>query len=250
MSNAIVNYEERLAAMAVATAEAVPPAPSSLRTMRTSGGILAFGGDPMSGNHICAIVLDSVLEHTYYEAKWDSDALDVPKCYAFGRSYPDMQPSELMNDYPDVFTAQNENCKACPKNQWGSSSKGKGKACQERRRLYIIPGGEYTQASNGGWDLEFFDDTATLSDFAPMLLKTPVRSSKHWDMYTRKIAKEFSRPPLGVYTRIWCEPSPKGGHEIKFEALKLVDQEMLPTLFELHEQAKQDIITPYYVSQD
>ncbi len=30
------------------------------------------------------------------------------------------------------------NCKTCPMNEWGSGSDGKGKACQNRRRVYIL----------------------------------------------------------------------------------------------------------------
>jgi hypothetical protein len=55
------------------------------------------------------------------------------------------------------FQPQSDLCKTCEHNQWGSADKGRGKACQNRRRLTMIPAGVFMpKRGSRDFDLEIF----------------------------------------------------------------------------------------------
>lgn len=74
-------------------------------------------------------------------------------------------------------------CAACPLNQWGSSEKGRGKACTEKRRLLIVV---------DGWS-------------APAILNLPVMSVGNWDSYCSSLRAKFGTPFYAVRTEFIVE---------------------------------------------
>lgn len=249
MSNDVVNYQARFAEMA-RQAQTYERVSSSGRFMSTKSGVLSFNGDALPGNQVAAIILDSVYENTFYENDWKPGVIENPTCYAFGRDEGNLEPHPNMAEDPDHFTPQAAACSGCPMAEWGSAKRGKGKACQQRRRLYMIPAGFYSPASNGGWDLELFDNPQELVDLDHALLKVPVTSTKNWAKYVHQVSKEFQRPPAGVITRVYLEPDPKTQFQVRFEVVELVPDHMLETVFSLMSDAEDNIITPYYHSEN
>lgn len=250
MSNEVVNYQERFAEMAQQARETERVPTGGGRFMSTKSGVLSFNDEAMPGNQVAAIILSSAFENTYYEQAWSPGSLDSPACYALGFQEEELGPHPAMQDDPDHFTPQAESCASCPMSEWGSSRTGRGKACQQRRRLYMVPAGFYSQAANGGWELDVFDDPADLVDLTPALLKVPVTSTKNWAKYVHEISREFQRPPAGVITRVYLEPDAKSQFQVKFSVVDLVPNEMLDTVFSLIEQAEREVTRPYYHSEE
>jgi hypothetical protein len=250
MGNDLVNYSERFAAMAKSATE-TERVQGSGRFMSTKSGVLSFNDEPMPGNQVAAIVLDSVYENTYYDKPWAAGQIENPLCYAFARTEAELEPYIAgMAQDKEHFEPQSDECSTCPFNEWGSARQGKGKACQQRRRLYMIPAGFYEPARGGNWDLSLFDDPEELKDLDPAMLKVPVTSTKNWAKYVHEVAREYNRPPMGVITRIFLTPDAKSQFKVNFEVIDLVPDHMLDMVFALHEQAKDEIITPYYYSED
>ncbi|MCJ8335426.1 MAG: hypothetical protein MJH10_14465 [Epibacterium sp.] len=250
MGTNLINYEERFAAMAK-EATSTERVTSTGRFMSTKSGVLSFMDEAMPGNQIAAVILDSVYENTYYPNEWQAGKIENPLCYAFARNEDDLEPYiEGMQKQMEHFEPQAESCTECAFNEWGSSPKGKGKACQQRRRLYMIPAGFYSPGRNGGFDLDLFDNPSDLEDLDAAMLKVPVTSTKNWAKYVHEVSREYSRPPMGVFTRVYLEPDAKSQFQVRFEVIDLVPDHMLETIFALHEQAKDEIITEYYYSED
>lgn len=248
MGNDLVNYQARFAEMA-RQAQEVEKITGSGRFMSTKSGVLSFNDEPMPGNQVAAIILSSVFENTYYENDWKPGHVENPTCYAFGFDEEGLGPHPAMEEDPEHFEPQAMDCASCPHSQWGSAKKGSGKACQQRRRLYMIPAGFYTQAKNGGWDLELFDEPQDLIDLDPAVLKVPVTSTKNWAKYVHEVSKEFQRPPAGVLTRVYLEPDAKTQFQVRFEVVDLVPDGFLETVFSLMDDANENIIQPYYHSE-
>ena len=247
MGNDLVNYQARFAEMARAAQEKEKVTGGG-RFMSTKSGVLSFNDEPMPGNQVAAIVLSSVFENTYYRNQWKAGVVENPTCYAFGFDEDELAPHPNMEADPEHFEPQAMDCASCPMAEWGSAKQGAGKACQQRRRLYMIPAGFYTQSKNGGWDLELFDTPQDLVDLDPAVLKVPVTSTKNWSKYVHQVSKEFQRPPAGVITRVSLEPDAKTQFQVRFETVDLVPDDFLETVFALMDSANENIIQPYYSS--
>ena len=200
----IVNYNEQWAKQAQQYAQQERLVGGSF--ISTRGGIFQIGDEaPM--REMAVIVLDVVNENTYYDAKFDPDNRQPPLCYAFGRSAEEMAPHESMRVDLEYFQPQAETCAVCPHNAWGSAEKGRGKACQNRRRLAVIPAGYYDLKRGAREpELMLYDDPKHFQQADIAYLKLPVTSVTAWSKYVNQIAANCNRPPHGVVTRISIEP--------------------------------------------
>lgn len=249
MSNDIVSYKAQLAEQARKYAAAEPLSGGDFLSIK--GGILSVGGEVMPGNQICVIILDSVRENTYFTAKYDPDAAASPTCYAFGRTDEEMAPHHTMQVAPDYFIPQAESCTGCPHAEWGSSDTGRGKACQNRRRLALIPAGYY-QAKRGSrdFDLEIFTDPEHYASAEMAFLKLPVLSVKNYAAFVNEASASFRMPPYGVIARLYVEPDPKAQFVVKFDIIEEIPEEIIPAVIARHEAALNQIITGYSVPQE
>lgn len=244
--NQVANYDEELAKMAGQSATLTEQGGG--RFFSTRAGVLAFGDAPLPGNQMCAIIGAWCLENVFYEGDYDPNAMSPPTCFAFctdPSAKDEMGPHESVLT-EDVFEAQNETCKGCEQNEWGSSGKGRGKACQNRRRLALLPGGTYIpQGRNGGFELELIDDEDHFKSIDEGYMKLPVMSGKGFDAYVRDVAEQFSRPLFAVYTRIFLTPDPKSQFKVNFEMIDKVDDHLIPVLMERHKKLIGEIDFPY-----
>lgn len=219
---------------------------SGALVVSTRGGVLRVGEDEMPGNRICVLIMDSVMENTYYGRRFDPDNVLPPVCYAIGRDPREMEPHEDM-DQSDYFEPQADSCAECPMAEWGSSDTGRGKACQNKRRLIVLPAGVYSKVkgSRGEYDLEIFDDPAHYEQADMAVLKLPVTSVKNYTKFVQGVAKRHQRPPFGVFCEIYIEPDPKTQYRVMFEEVDLVDDELAEAVFARHEAAKEVIEEGY-----
>lgn len=245
----LVNYEQRMLADAAAYAEQEPLGSGTF--ISTRGGVLTFGEEQLPGNQLCAVVLDAVWENTYYRERWSEDNPQAPTCYAFGRNDGEMAPHPSMQADPEYFTPESAQCNGCAHNVWGSADQGRGKACQNRRRLALLPAGIFKpKRGSRDFDLELFTDPRHFQQADIAMLKLPTTSTKEWAKYVQGVAANTNRPPYGVITHIFLEPHPKHQFHVKFEQLDTLPDDLAQVIIARHEEAKANIITPYTRPQE
>lgn len=244
MTNDLVPLEQKWSSYA---AEAVQEEPPSAGTfLSTRGGILSFDDEPLPGNQVAVIVLDSLRENTYFDEKFNPDSAQAPRCYAFGRGGDEMAPHISMADHLDYFAPQAETCSVCPHNAWGSADTGNGKACGERRRLTLLPAGMYVpRKGSRDFDLELFTDPHHFQTADTAFLKLPVTSVKAWAKYVTLLSAQYHRPPFGVVTRLSVEPDPKSQFKVVFEPVELVPDDFAEIIMGRHDTAISAPFTGY-----
>lgn len=246
MGQEIVKWDERLAADAARYAD--EEAGGGL-FVTTRGGVLRFGEEELPGNQMCVVILDAIRENTFYPDKFDPDAQQPPKCYAFGYG-DDMAPHESMQAHP-YFEPQSEQCTGCPHAEWGTADTGRGKACQSRRRLAIIPAGMFVKKKGSrDFDLELFDDPKHYATADIAFFKLPVTSVKSWAKYVGALNATVRRPPYAVISRVYLEPDAKHQFKVHFEMVEELPDELAATIIARHDEASKCIITPYSPPDD
>lgn len=113
------------------------------------------------------------LSKTYYKHGYEEGSTEKPTCYSHDGRAP----------APDAAEPQAAACLACPHNAWGSrvtENGSKGKACQDYRRLCVVPSGQLDR---------------------PMLLRVPAGSLKDLVAYGDML-KRRKTPYQAVVTRI------------------------------------------------
>jgi hypothetical protein len=219
--------------------------------LSTRGGTLSFGEETMPGNQACVIVLDVVKENTYYPAKFDPDSAAAPICYAFGREADEMAPHPSMQIDPNYFQPQAPECQGCKWNEWGSADQGRGKACQNRRRLALIPAGYY-QGRRGSrdFDLELFTDPKHFQTADMAFIKLPVTSTGNWAKYVNQLSASVHRPPHGVISRLYLEPHTKFQYTVNWEMVDTIPDSLFQTIMARHEEAIKGVIQGYKVPEE
>lgn len=220
---------------------------TGMQSITCRGGILKVGDDPLPGNQIAAIVLADIRENAFYAERFDPENLLSPTCYAYGRRDEDMAPDPSMQVDLDYFKPQAARCQTCPNNQWGTSDKGKGKACQNRFRLILQSAGYYAPERQGSANLQlnYWD---SIDDFAAQdmaILKLPVTSGANWARYVKGLFGAIKKPTLQVVTRIFVTPHEKHQHHFNFELLEELPQEMDEFLISRHNDAMSEIARGY-----
>ena len=240
----VTKYDEEWAKRAQRAVEDEPQGGGSFLSIR--GGILKFQDTEMPGNQACVIILDSVRENTYYGAKFDEDNPMPPKCYAFGRGGEEMAPHISMAAAPAWFEPQSETCQTCPFDKFGSADVGRGKACQDRRRIALIPAGFYSPKKNSrDFDLELITEPKHYQTADIAFLKLPVMSVKPWSSFVTQVSSIYTRPPAGVLTRLFVVPDAKAQYKVQFEVIDLVPDELAAIVMARVDEAVKAIIQPY-----
>jgi len=231
----LANWEQELADQAAVAAKMEEgTAGGTFFSLR--GGQLTFNDAPLPGNQMAVVVLDGIMENVYYEGKFDPDNIEGPACFAFGRDLKTMAPHELAVD------KQAATCADCPQNEWGSADTGRGKACANRRRLALIPAGEFN-ASTGKFEPITDPDHYATASMA--FLKLPVTSVKGYAAVVQQVAAALKRPPHGVFMKFKVVPDPKSQFRVLVEALASVPNELMAVVMQRHEEAAGVIDFPY-----
>lgn len=206
--------------------------------MTTQGGILSIDEEDMPGNQAYVIILDAVRENTYYPNKFNPDVPAPPTCYAFGRGSDaeEMGPHPSMQADLEFFQPQNDTCLGCPMNEWGTADTGKGKACQNRRRLTLIPAGVASPIRGSrDFEVDLFDDPMHYQTADVAFLKLPVTSTKEYAKYVTQLSASVRRPPHGVLTRIYLEPHAGDQYHVRFEMIEEVPDELAQIIMDRHD---------------
>lgn len=116
----------------------------------------------------------------WYSATYSEGDDAAPDCFSVNGVTPD----------PASPHRQCESCAVCPKNQWGTKvttdgTDSKAKACQDSRRIAVVPLGDILNEDYGG----------------PMLLRIPPTSLRNLATYTKELSR-YGAQPFMVHTRI------------------------------------------------
>jgi hypothetical protein len=128
---------------------------------------------------------------------------------------------------------QNEQCKGCPQNDWGTADTGRGKACKNSRRLACI-------------SADVIEKPANIADAAVAYLGVPVTSVKGWAGYVRGVADTLGRPPFGVVTEVSLVPDKKDQFKMVFRSVERVEStQVLGQLLEKQKVVAKEISFPF-----
>lgn len=234
---AVANWEEQLAAEAVIAAKQ-EEGTSTGQFFGLKAGQLTWQSQPVIGNRMAVIILDSILENVYYEGSYDPDVIQAPACYAFGRDEKLMTPHEKV---VEAKTAQHEQCKGCQWNEFGSAEKGKGKACRNTRRLAMIVAGSFDKKG----ELTLIEDVEHFETVQIGFMKLPVTSTKGFSAYVKTISAALKRPPHGIITEVSVVPDGDTQFKVLFEAISNVPNELMGAIMARNAEAKSVIEFPY-----
>lgn len=236
---ALVDWEEEMAREAAVAAKMEQNAGGG-QFFSIKGGILSFADAQIPNNQMAVVILDSILENSYYTVEYDADDPQGPACFAFGRDEKEMVPHEV------VFTAgtqQSEKCETCEWNKWGSADKGKGKACKNGRRLALLGAG--TLDANGKFTLD--ERLESYESGVVGFLRVPVTSVKGYATFVKQVAAVLKRPPYGVIAKVKLHPDTKTMFRVTFEVLSEVPREFIPAIRKRVEEVRGTIDFPYQV---
>lgn len=247
MGNDIVNYDELYARRAQQATQGEQLRQGTF--ISTRGGVMALGEEQMPGAQVCVIILDWVRENTLYTERYNPDSPMPPICYAFARGpqeEEEMGPHHSMQADLTYFEPQANDCRSCPHNAWGSAEKGRGKACQNRRRLTMIPAGIFMpKRGSRDFDLDLFDDPKHFETADTAFMKLPVTSVENWGKYVNQVGQMMNRSPDGVITRIFLEQHPKYQYTVNFELIEKVPNELVQIIMRRADLAQQQQIEGY-----
>lgn len=225
-STAVVSWEQQLTALTVATQEAEKP---SGNWISFKGGVVSVNGEAAKNNKLHAVIVHNLFENQLYRNKFNPSKPESPMCFAFAEREEELKP------HPDSEEPQAESCASCPKNQWGSNPEGgKGKACQNVRRLAMIPS----------------DDLDKIDKANVYLAKIPVMSKENWSVYASQLSNVFKMPPLAFITEVSARPDTRSMFQVEFAMIdKIKEPEKLQALLAKREAATPLIFSPYPKNQ-
>lgn len=246
-----MNRDAYWAAQAKLYAQQAPVASGTGGSLSCKGGVFAIGKEQL-GTRLVAVVLDNVWLNTYFDTKWEDGKPTSPRCYAYGRQQSDMVPHESMRNHMEYFypqtldraTGQIGACSTCKWNEYGTGNTGRGKACQNREKLVVIPAGRFVQKGYS-YDLELERSTKWFQEQPSVNFSLPVTSVAGWRKYVQSVAATTGRPPFAVITVMECAPHPKWQTEVKFTMVEAIPQELEEVIIARHMEARGRIIDPF-----
>ena len=239
-TKALANWDEELAKAAKAAQGTAAAAGGGAKRISIQGGVLQIDGNPVPGNTLAMVVADFVMENRYFTTEFDPDNPTSPDCYAFGRADEDNpDPVDTMSPHDDAENKQCEACKGCRQNEWGSSDKGRGKACRNTYKLLVIPAGELDK--NGDFTPPEEADELTGDMYS---LSVPPTSLKAWSGYVDTLAGRL-RPPWSSYTKLIVKGDAKNQVALSFQPMGDAPTKLLQVLHARNQEAMKAIETAY-----
>lgn len=128
----VVSIRESIRAQAFADAGRVA-APTGINIKVTQDKKFLLPDGTKTEGPLDLVIVEFASRNEYYEGAYDPNNVASPVCFAIHPNVKEMVPSA---NSPDK---QCDDCASCPKNQFGSS--GKGKACKNMRVMAVLPPG-------------------------------------------------------------------------------------------------------------
>lgn len=210
-----VNYEEQLAREASDITKRIA-APSGDR-IRFNANRAFITPDGIEGETLEVVIVDFMSSNLFYEGAFDRDNPQPPACFAIGPEPTLLVPS------PNSPVKQADTCSACPNNQFGSASNGKGKACKNTRLLALMPASAIDSEEGE----------------APIwIMSVPPTSLKAFDSFVHSLAVKHKTVPIGVVTEITLDPANTFASP-RFRVVRPLQGKELGTFMPRREEASQ-----------
>lgn len=243
-STELANFDEELARLGRGAKKTVADVGLG-RSIGLQGGTMMYNGAEVAGNKLQCIVIDSILVNTYYDVAYKADTPTSPVCFAYGVvDLDDPDAAIEMAPHEEASAPQNPVCgKAgqegcCPFNEWESADTGRGKACQNRRKLCIIP-----------YDAD--TDPSLVAAIEHAYLTVPVTSVAPWAAYVKQLDTMFNgKPPLAFVTEIALVPDKGTQFKLTFKLVEEVDRAWIGGLLKKHAAVQADMVQPYPKPQE
>ena len=219
----------KLAEEAKAAAAVERPAISRISL---KSGVMTFGGQPIAGNKMEAVILAASFRNVWYAGRYDPNNIVNPNCFALSETDEGMAPHPVVSQPPHAT------CQGCPKNEWGSDPNGgRGKACKQTRRLVLIP----------GTAIEDQTDPVKATQTAEMaVLDLPVTSVKNYSGYVNSLAAATKLPPYAAIAQISVVPDAKTQFKVQFQPMRAIpSMQLLEAVQARLESAKALALEPY-----
>jgi hypothetical protein len=219
------NWEAELAAKADIAVSTEANVGAGGKYFSLKSGQLSFNDAPVPGNEMTVVILDHVMEVTYYDTDYDADEVTPPAAYAIART-----EDELVWHEDSIPEYAGEKVKGSDIFEWGSADKGKGKAAKEKRRIAIIAEGDLDDIANA--EVAF--------------LKIPTTSIKGYAQYVKNLNDTLKRPPLGVLTRIKVVPDAKTQFKVLFTMVEqITDGDVIGELLDKQPSVQEQLFAGY-----
>lgn len=235
-------WEQRMAESAKVAAKA--ESKSVVRPYFSTNGQIKFQGAVLQ-HGAPLVVIDDIHANLFYDGVYDPNTPTPPDCYAFGRDVVNDEGDvevvgidtwdgrTAMAPHKECKTRVHDQCEGCPLNEWASGT-GKGKACQNTRRLAAIPAG--TMSAKG----EFVPFTKPEQFEAAQVgyVKVPVTSTAGLSKLIMDTAKVLDRPLWSMATLMTSIPNPSGRlpqFVIQFEQLDKIPNNLMDSVFKRRE---------------
>src|ERR1700678_62457 len=237
----VIDWEKEMEAQAKIAAGVVANIGGNVPRFSIRAGVLSIDDKALPGNHIAAVILDSLLENTFYEGEYDADNVVPPTCFAYGRDPQAMAPHEVVTAKGQ---AQSEKCNGCPMNVFGSADRGRGKACKNRVKLMVIKAGELSPEGRFAYSAADYDAEHFASAPAA-LFSVPPTSIGGYATFVKQVANSLRMPPHGIFTKITVRPDAKVQVRVTFEPLAKVPTALIPILMKRNAEVAPILEQPY-----
>ena len=159
-----------------------------------------------------AVIVDFVYMNKYYEGAFDPNNIVPPNCFALSPLPNALEPSP---NSPDIQSQTG--CASCAQNQFGTD--GKGKACQNRVLIALLPA------------------DATM-ETPMMILDISPTAIKPFSAYVSAVARGLQRPPYGVITKIEFNKSVKWDVPVFSDPQLIEDAEFIAMIRSRRQEAR------------
>lgn len=197
-------------------------------------GILKMDDKKIDGNVLPHVIVGYSLGKIFYPAGYDPDEKgQTPTCYAFTA---DVRPGAEAEMVPmkEAPAHENERCKGCPHNVFGTAEKGGGKRCRDIRRVIVIAPGS--------------NDPDAVARAATRQYEVPPGSLKNWGNYLKSLKDIHpTGAPQYVITKLSAEPGEKGAHVLTFEVGEVLPKEFVKSVMAKSSQIQADLVSPFPV---
>lgn len=215
-SGALVALEQRFAEDAQAAAAKEPV--TGGMTIRTDKKRFSYG-ETVLPTPLKAVVLAQSYYNAYYDTPYDPEDPQPPACFAVAH---DSEGLVRHPKAPRSPVGEGTPCALCPMNAFGTADRGRGKACNNYRRLAVALADD--PALEGDGDLTW----ATLQ-ISPTGLGA-------WSKYVKGLAKIENRPPHGVVTAFGFDPERNSPCVVEVGYEKLTDPAVIDKVYGKRQQ--------------
>jgi len=234
-TRAVALWDEELAAAAKKQAAVEKPI-GLFKRLNISGGVLMIDDKKVPGNEIEVIVLCATHENQWYNKPYNPAVPAVPACYAFGDPTLEEPEGQMAPDdsVEDKQGDDNGLCANCWANKMGSAETGKGKACQNVRRMIVTTP-------------DALESAEALKNAETRMFKVPVMSVRNWVKYVHELEESIHRPSYGAVTKISVVPDQKSQWQVLFEFVELVnfDAELYGAMKKRVSDETKNLLSPY-----